>query len=89
MLAQYERAEGGFKLAANEEWIVFACGWGSLIVSAEVRLREGADEETSLSIPTADLNGKKDPTIHVILTERDSGSPALFAYRRAVITVEP
>jgi hypothetical protein len=62
---------------------------GSLIVSGEVRLREHADEETSLSIPTADLRGKKDPTIHVILAVRDSGSPALFAYRRAVITVEP
>ena len=72
--------------ALNYSWFVYR---EAGTYSAEVRLREGAGEETSLSIPTADLKGKKDPTIHVILTVRDSGSPALFAYRRAVITVEP
>ncbi len=48
-----------------------------------VALSESAAETTSLRIPP-DSAGK---TIHVILAVRDSGSPPLAAYRRAIIQV--
>lgn len=41
--------------------------------------------ETRLTIPRVE----QPQTLHVILEARDSGSPALFAYRRAVIEVTP
>ena len=32
---------------------------------------------------------KKPATIHVVLQVKDNGTPPLFSYRRAVITVNP
>ena len=51
----------------------------------EVALGAGRGTETSFVAP-----GVKDPaTIHVVLEASDSGSPPLWAYRRAVVTVRP
>ena len=43
--------------------------------------------ETILTIPKPGKGSPKNPTIHVILTLTDDGSPSLVAYRRAVVTV--
>jgi hypothetical protein len=32
---------------------------------------------------------KRPETLHIILEVRDSGSPNLWAYRRAVVTIRP
>jgi hypothetical protein len=54
-------------------------------VREKVRL-EGADEETvRFTAPTVSTPA----TLHVILQLEDRGSPALFAYRRAIVTIEP
>ena len=49
----------------------------------DVPLSGATAETTTLTIP-ADAGGK---TIHVVLKVKDSGSPALTRYRRAVIRV--
>lgn len=51
----------------------------------EVRLSAGTGAETSLVAPAVDTEA----TLHVILEVRDNGSPALSAYRRAVVTIKP
>lgn len=51
----------------------------------EVKLAATTGETTRLVAPTV----KKPETIHVILQLEDDGSPSLFAYRRAIITVQP
>jgi hypothetical protein len=53
--------------------------------TGEVALGAGSGTQTSFVAPSV-----KDPaTIHVVLEARDSGSPPLWAYRRAVVTVRP
>ncbi len=51
----------------------------------EVKLSDVAGETTSFVAPGAE----KPATIHVILQVEDNGKPRLFAYRRAIIVVEP
>lgn len=50
----------------------------------EVKLSHLAGNTTALPVPTEARPGD---TIHLILQLRDRGTPALFAYRRAVVTV--
>lgn len=50
-----------------------------------VTLSDERGLKTSLVAPSV----KRPETIHVILEVRDTGTPALWAYRRAVITVRP
>ncbi len=53
--------------------------------TGEVTLGAGSGTQTSFVAPSV-----KDPvTIHVVLEARDSGSPPLWAHRRAVVTVRP
>lgn len=51
--------------------------------SLELRALEG--ESTGFVAPAV----KQPQTVHVILQVQDQGTPSLFAYRRAVITIEP
>jgi hypothetical protein len=51
----------------------------------ELALSSSEGDKTSLIAPAV----KKPETIHVILQLEDEGAPRLFAYRRAVITVNP
>ncbi len=51
----------------------------------DVKLSSIDGEATTLAAPAV----KQAQTIHVILQLEDQGSPSLFAYRRAVITVVP
>jgi hypothetical protein len=51
----------------------------------ELALSSSEGDKTSLVAPAV----KKPETIHVILQLEDEGAPRLFAYRRAVITVNP
>jgi hypothetical protein len=53
--------------------------------TGEVTLSASAGEVTAFKAPEG---VKPSATIHVILQLRDSGKPALFAYRRAIVTVE-
>jgi hypothetical protein len=56
----------------------------------EVMLSETSGETTSLVVPELNRRGQPGtPTIHVILTVRDNGTPNLVAYRRAIIEVRP
>ena len=52
---------------------------------AEVKLASADGEQTSFVAPPVE----RPQSIHVILQAQDDGSPSLFAYRRAVVTVEP
>lgn len=58
-----------------------------------VQLSAATGLTTSLSVPTPPAAGNppavKPATIHVILEVRDSGSPRLWAYRRAVVKIAP
>ena len=51
----------------------------------EVALASQRGETTSLQLPQAARPGR---TFHVIFQLRDNGNPALFAYRRAIVTVQ-
>jgi hypothetical protein len=53
--------------------------------NALVEIEGATSAETGVSIPAAAKPG----TVHVILEGRDNGSPALFAYRRVIVTVAP
>lgn len=53
--------------------------------TGEVQLSNATGESTSFVAPTV----KQPATIHVILQVQDAGTPSLFAYRRAVVTVNP
>ncbi len=53
--------------------------------TGEVQLINATGESTSFVAPTV----KQPATIHVILQLADAGMPRLFAYRRAVVTVNP
>jgi len=50
-----------------------------------VQLSSTAGETTELVAPEV----KKPETVHVILQLEDDGTPSLFAYRRAIVTVTP
>ncbi len=51
----------------------------------ELKLLAASGATTSFIAPPV----KKPQTIHVILLLEDNGTPSLFAYRRAIITVMP
>jgi hypothetical protein len=51
----------------------------------EVKLTAATGQTTSLVAPSVETSA----TIHVVLQIEDHGEPHLFAYRRAVITVQP
>ena len=55
--------------------------------SFPVNVKLSADRglTTSLAVPTAD----KQATVHIIVEVRDNGAPRLWAYRRAVVTIQP
>ena len=52
---------------------------------AEIRLGSTEGEQTSFTAPPV----QRPETVHVLLQVQDDGSPSLFSYRRAVVTVEP
>ena len=54
-----------------------------------VKLSQAAGGETKLTVPKLGRRSPKNPTIHVILTVEDNGTPSLVAYRRAIIEVQP
>jgi len=51
----------------------------------DVEIRKGTAIVAQLTAPQTD----KPQTIHVILEVKDSGRPALFSYRRVILTVQP
>jgi hypothetical protein len=53
--------------------------------NGEVKLSAATGEQTSLVAPKV----KQPATVHLILQLEDSGTPSLFAYRRAIITIKP
>ena len=53
--------------------------------AGQVGLAAAAGGETSFAAPAVD----RPRTVHVILQVADGGSPSLFSYRRAVVTIEP
>ncbi len=53
--------------------------------NGSVKLSSTSEETVTLSVPDT----KKMAKIHVILQVQDDGMPNLFAYRRAIITVQP
>ena len=50
-----------------------------------VKLSAEAGEQTTFEAPRV----QSPQTVHVVLQVEDAGTPSLFAYRRAVVTVEP
>lgn len=54
----------------------------------DITLSKDKGEHTTLTISAPKPNNRRDPTIHVILTVRDNGTPSLVAYRRAIIKVK-
>ncbi len=50
-----------------------------------VTLSDGRGDTTSLRLPSV----AKPETVHVILEVEDRGTPNLFAYRRAIISIQP
>ncbi len=52
-----------------------------------VTLSASVGERTSLVVPTPPADATAPQTIHLILEARADGSPALFAYRRAIIAL--
>jgi hypothetical protein len=61
---------------------------GTLLTGAgasPVTLSAEAGPRTSLVAPDV----SKPETLHVILEVRDAGTPSLWAYRRAVLTLQP
>ncbi|MCU0450287.1 MAG: hypothetical protein MUC97_10685, partial [Bernardetiaceae bacterium] len=53
--------------------------------TGEIKLGTLKGEETSFVAPKLD----KSATVHVIMQVQDEGTPSLFAYRRAIVTIEP
>lgn len=51
----------------------------------EIRLESESGETTALVAPPVD----RPHTIHIILQAQDNGAPSLFAYRRAIIEIDP
>ena len=68
--------------ALTTSWFVYREA-GSF--TGEIHLANATGESTSFVAPTV----KQPETIHVILQLADIGTPGLFAYRRAVVTVKP
>jgi cellulose-binding protein len=67
-------------------WFVYPEAGG---LRREVALSETNGETTSLVVPQRDRRVVGTPTIHVILTARDNGTPSLVAYRRAIVEIRP
>lgn len=67
--------------ALSYSWSVYE---GPSTYDGAIAIRDAAAETATLSVPS-DASGS---TIHVILEIRDSGSPALYAIRRAILAVE-
>jgi hypothetical protein len=55
----------------------------------EVRLSAASGDVTSLVVPRPDTKVQGPQTIHVVLEVRDNGTPSLFAFRRAVVMIQP
>ncbi len=55
----------------------------------KVDLGSDRGESTSWVVPEFGTKTPKPATIHVILQVQDNGSPKLFAYRRAILRIEP
>jgi hypothetical protein len=53
--------------------------------SGEIKLSATSGEQTSFTAPPT----KQPAAIHLILQLKDSGTPALFSYRRAVVNIQP
>jgi len=53
---------------------------------SNIGLSHKIGQQTTLTVPQV---RRDSPTIHVILTVQDNGSPSLVAYRRAIVTVQP
>jgi len=56
--------------------------------AGNVKLSQKTGSETKLAIPQPGRRSPKNPTIHVILTIEDNGTPSLVAYRRVIIVVK-
>jgi hypothetical protein len=60
---------------------------------ANVKLAADKGATTSLVVPALPKTGNppiaRPATVHVILETRDNGTPRLWAYRRAVVKIEP
>jgi hypothetical protein len=57
----------------------------------DIPLSATSQQTTSLEVPTEhgrNRGGRGGGSIHVVLTVQDNGTPSLFAYRRAIITVQ-
>lgn len=76
--------------AVETRWWIYEEA-GSLVdprtrrLPASVKLSADHGATTSLVVPTL----PKPATVHVILEARDNGTPNLWAYRRAVVKIEP
>ena len=76
--------------AVETRWWIYEEA-GSLVdprtrrLPASVKLSADQGATTSLVVPTL----PKPATVHVILEARDNGTPNLWAYRRAVVKIEP
>ena len=55
-------------------------------MDGNVKLSQSAGEETTISLPTSDVGRAR--TVHVVLTVKDDGTPALVAYRRAILSIK-
>ncbi len=53
--------------------------------ATELALQRGDPMHTRFTVPKVSERTR----FHVILEAKDAGTPALYAYRRAIITVEP
>jgi hypothetical protein len=82
-------SSAGSKDPDNNE---ISCAWyvypeaGTL--TGEVKLSAARGTSTSFVVPAGDPKQTDPATFHVILQIQDNGQPSLFAYRRAVITVQ-
>jgi len=73
----------GNETASN--WMIYREA-GTL--KGDLKLTRTKGVETSLTIPQPGRGSPKSPTVHVILTVEDNGTPSLVAYRRAIITID-
>jgi hypothetical protein len=55
----------------------------------DVTLSATNGETTRLLMPVPEAKAPKNPTLHVILSVTDQGTPVLCAYRRAILTLRP
>ncbi len=72
--------------ATTSHWTIYREP-GTLV--GDVALHTTRGGHTRLTIPPSGKGSPDEQLLHVVLTVRDSGTPALVAYRRAVIAVRP